>query len=257
VVTVQLRRTTFDPGPDACGASPPPVPPQGPPPDAPALPGDRCLSDDDCASDLLVCDASTPASRCSAPCQPGSDAQEQAACGGAGTTCLIGAPGTEAICTRTCDPGAPDACPPGRVCTGLWIDRSDGPDEMGCYPFCSHDADCPIGPCDTRNGACGQTFDPAARADGQPCDGQAGTACRGACFRIGGGATEGICGSYVDRAVTTVCPDTPDRVRAIFHPSGDNLGLCLFLDCRADADCPAPLRCLQGPTGAPVCTYGG
>jgi hypothetical protein len=65
--------------------------------------------------------------------------------------------------------------------------------------------------------------------------------------------TQGICGSYVNVAVTPRCPDDPDALLPDTGPDPDNYGVCLYRLCRVNADCRAPLVCRydESPDGRP------
>ncbi len=163
---------------------------------------------------------------------------------------------------RQCAPGAargePGACRAGFVCTGWWFTYSNGEaDVAGCVAFCSADSDCLAGErCNPRMGLCGGALpDPGRLPDGSPCDPsmtalvpeestRRNVQCRGQCFqRIGGPATQGICGSLIDLAVTPRCPDDPTLVRPFTDPGADNLGLCIVRSCTTNRDCRSPLLC--------------
>jgi hypothetical protein len=150
------------------------------------------------------------------------------------------------------------------MCTGSWFLQPDGrSDAPGCLSFCSSDADCPPAVhCNTRLGQCGPFIpeDERLLADGEPCtrdsfgNTPADASCRGLCVRVGPDPSQGICASLVNTAVTSTCPDEHTR---LIHPAGDELGLCVFRLCGADADCTPPLRCVGnvrlGQT--PQCEY--
>lgn len=193
-----------------------------------------------------------------------SQALERQRCGGANTTCVTAGEGASAssYCERACDPTmAATGCRRGFVCTGWWYTHANGrADTAGCWTLCSVDADCPAGmPCNPRSGQCGGSpVDPSLRPDGEPCNPENttgtpphSTECRGACFRVGSGTstTQGICGSVLNTAVVSQCPDGLARVTPV-HPNNDNLGLCLLRSCDSNCDCTAPLRCIQAGTGS-------
>jgi hypothetical protein len=254
VVTVYLRRHTLAPAADAlpCDAAPgddapPPERPRAPAPAA----GAQCDNDDDCADGALVCDARPPGGFCTAACVPSLDRlEEQAACGGPGTTCLNASSGP--YCTSTCTPGGGD-CAPGQICSGFWFLQPEArPDVPGCYPYCAGDADCPPTTfCNPRHGGCGAPVDMAALPDGEPCalpaegNGPPEVPCRGGCLRVGADPTQGICGSLWNTAVSNECPDDPAHI-APLTKAGDEIGVCVFRKCQSDEDCTAPLRCRGG-----------
>lgn len=263
VVTVHLRGTAFAAGQEApCGT-------EGPAFEAPALPGGGfgapCWNDTDCHADCAFCDASDALGRgvCSAGCKDAPDqADEQAACGGPGTTCLSST-GDGGSCTAACVAGAAPGdggCSQGQVCTGLWPLR-EAADAPGCYPFCSSDADCPKGSlCYSRFGICGPAVDPAALPDGAGCvlpatgNGAPEIPCRGACFRVTDDPTQGVCGSFIDVRTTKECWDEPAHMAPIVQP-GDDLGVCLWRSCTSDADCAPPLVCTGSFLAGKRCSW--
>lgn len=262
IITTTLRKTTFSDGlrAEPCGTEPPdagvPSEDAGLTP-GPVIAGSHCTSDDDCPSDKLFCDTRFPNYMCTGPCNNSSRADyEEADCGGPGSACLD--VGATRFCTQACTfgqhPGQMGSCPSGRVCTGAWLQRPTPDDRPGCFSFCSSDQDCVDAPCSARTGSCG-FFPPApadAIADGFPCA-IAAPNCRGLCFALVDTSTAGLCGSVINRAVTTSCPDDPSIIRP-YSPGNDDLAVCAFRPCRNDGECVAPLRCLNGPAGVPVCT---
>ncbi|MDP3279259.1 MAG: hypothetical protein Q8Q09_28975 [Deltaproteobacteria bacterium] len=219
--------------------------------------GGPCAANVDCRAGL-TCDTTVRDGFCSAGCRNStSQFTEQTQCGGASSTCLAsGDPPTEStFCTAACRPGPGSGCRTGQICTGLWASHAMGrPDAPGCLPFCFSNADCPAGEvCNTRTGSCGATgSNPAALTDGSICTIPAAGApspCRGICFRVTTGGTQGLCGSLVDLALTSSCPDGP-AIRPL-APATDNLGYCIFRECSATNCCPAGLVCEgAGPTGS-------
>ncbi len=216
---------------------------------------------------------STPA--CSLDCfDSASQSVERAMCGGGSSTCLTlgDRPDEESFCALACDPaarpGAPGSCRAGFVCTGWWFTHASGrADAPGCAGFCARDADCPAGlRCNTREGLCGTRLpDPTRLPDGSPCDPtvtelppgetfRRNTQCRGMCLDAADFSPhQGICGSYLDLAVSSSCPDDPARVLPLTGPDPDNLALCVERSCARNADCRAPLVCRydEDPSGAP------
>ncbi len=224
---------------------------------------------------------------CSGVCNNGATASEQTQCGGAGTTCLSGVPldpsvvgAGQGLCTNSCNPEATSAttggCRPGLVCTGYWMTQSSGvPDNPGCFPFCTSDAQCagvssggtPYTHCNTRLGYCmtagaNLTLSP----DGSACNPDAITAsgvttCRGTCFTVDTDPTHGLCGSYINTAVTSACPD-PTSAVAPRAPAGDNLAICVYRSCAHNTDCGSPLHCVYPESAGavrsdlpPICSY--
>ncbi len=204
-----------------------------------------------------------------------SQADERSQCGGAGSTCLTSGDGTNARsnCAASCRPSgsttATGACRAGFICTGWWFTHAAGaPDSTGCYGFCNTDSHCGTGMhCNTHTGECSATGTDMSRLpDGSPCDPNfrvmvpgsdtpQNIQCRGICFRIGTSTTQGICGSMINTRASTMCPDDPDNVIAR-APSGgtDNLAVCLWRNCTANANCRAPLICRypEDASGTPV-----
>ncbi len=217
--------------------------------------GTRCMTDDDCNSDVRTCDVSFPNFMCTSPCTNTANRQEEEdECGGPGTTCL--SLGTASFCTRSCTPGQMQgqegSCAPGSVCTGSWLSLNF-PDRVGCARSCSRDSDCNNGAnCEERTGACGVPDNSAGIEDGYPCDIFDPVSCRGFCIRLLDTSTVGACGSVINLAVDPECPDDPELIKP-FGPAGDDAGLCIFRSCQTNADCVSPLRCLNGVNG-PICT---
>jgi hypothetical protein len=221
--------------------------------------GGPCVATVDCRVGLM-CDTTVRGGFCTANCRNSvSQATEQMQCGGAGSTCLTSddPPDESSFCVQTCRPGPGPGCRPGNVCTGFWASHAMGrPDTAGCFPFCFSNADCVAGEvCNTRTGACGATgSNPAALQDGQPCVIPAMGApspCRGICFRVVSTGTLGICGSLIDLAQSSACPDGP-AVQPL-SPTGDNLAYCVFRDCTATNCCPAGTVC-EGTAGMGTCS---
>ncbi|MCK6550503.1 hypothetical protein L6R52_31995 [Myxococcota bacterium] len=263
VITIRVRKSTFGGGvgaaclggaPDGGVADPPD---SGlPDPDGGITAGRQCASDEDCASALLTCDVGSPQPSCTTACAPSaSQADEQAECGGPGTTCL-GDGLSFHTCTRACAAGRrteeTGGCAPNRVCTGLWIMRDDGSDRAGCYTFCQTDADCAQGlACNPRLGACGEPVDPTKLPDGEPCTD--GAECRGTCIATSTTAgSPGQCVSFVNLARTRACPDDPSLILPA-APPGDELAVCVFKQCRDSSECTAPLVCRRAATGDDAC----
>lgn len=243
--------------------------------------GGSCMSDEECGSDpKLACAPFSAAGFCTNFCEPGTTAQEEAQCGGRGSTCLQRSTQqvqgmADALCTRACTPTAQTEargqCPAGMVCTGFWFNTMAGtPDSPGCYPFCQNDSQCAglvVGDagamrCNPRQGRCVATgVDMTLRADGEPCNPMEiqttqRPQCRGICFGVSSmDRSQGLCGSFVDIRQTPGCPDTPDLMEP-FTRTGDNQGYCLVRNCRTNADCNGPLRCIYrvDQSGMPVMT---
>lgn len=202
-----------------------------------------------------------------------SQATERSMCGGGNATCLSYGDGPDDFveCAAACSPGAasgaPGSCRAGFVCTGWWLNRADAhSDAPGCAPFCSRDADCYAGErCNQRVGVCDIPLpNPARLPDGAPCNPTIretppgefeprNTQCRGECLQVSGTPTQGICGSFVNVAERTTCPDEPEVILPDTGPDADNFGVCLFRLCRANAECRGPLVCRydEGPDGRP------
>jgi hypothetical protein len=199
---------------------------------------------------------------------------ERSMCGGPNATCLTSGtgPDTFSVCATACAPGAasgaPGSCRAGFVCTGWWFTRADfRSDTPGCAPFCSRDADCYPGErCNSRVGVCDIPLPNNARVpDGAPCNptiqeippgeiDPRNTQCRGECFPVSETvASQGICGSYVNVAERPTCPDEPDVILPDTGPDADNLGVCLYRLCRANAECRGALVCRydEGADGRP------
>ena len=224
---------------------------------------------------------------CTGFCATGTASAEADQCGGAGSTCVANppfadVPAGQGMCLRGCNPSGTSessgGCRAGQVCTAFWTGAPSGStlDSPGCFPHCATDAQCAgavsgdagLMRCNVRTGRCSPTAaDLTLAADGAPCDpslvmstGRA--ACRGLCFRLAAGAaTQGICGSYVNLAVSPNCPDEPTLIRPLAR-AGDNLGICVFKTCLHNSECAAPLRCSYPESGgvvrddlAPSCSY--
>jgi hypothetical protein len=202
---------------------------------------------------------------------------ERAMCGGAGSTCLSFGDGADrdSWCAKACSPDAPartaGACDRGFVCTGWWYSHGGGrSDVRGCAPFCSTDADCVAGErCNPRRGECGVRLPSALQApDGMPCNPTVtvfvaeeninrNVQCRGECFEVvGASPMQGICGSYLNLSVTSVCPDSPGIIMPTKSNDADNLALCVERTCRSNATCTRPLVCRypEDATGRPLMT---
>lgn len=233
----------------------------------PGAVGSACSSDAQCAP--LACLTSlTAGGVCGAVCNPGTASSEAAQCGSNGT-CVRGVPlvgpdmqPVPGFCLRGCNVSAPagtsQACRAGFVCTGFWFNQSaSNVEATGCYPFCSSDNHCvgtsaggvPTPRCNLRTGSCLPTPPPTGLlADGQPCDPQriqqtGQPQCRGLCFRLSTtNMTQGICGSYLNLATTTRCPDVPD-MQPLSPQSGDNFAVCIFQPCSTSAQCSSPFIC--------------
>jgi hypothetical protein len=222
--------------------------------------GSRCTEDHEC--EPLTCDRTVLEGLCTAnTCyQTTSQANEAAQCGGIGATCLTEGDGAQAnaYCLQSCRPMNP-MCRPGHLCTGFWYTHMGGmPDSPGCVPFCSEDAHCNTGEhCNARTGKCQMAVpDPALLADGLPClvpSGMAPSPCRGMCFRVVTGNPIGICGSTINLALTSTCPDDPMAIQPLARLGMDNLGLCIFRRCSATQCCPSGLVC-EGDGEPAVCS---
>ncbi len=243
----------------------------------PSRAGNACRTSAECGAGL-ECDTDSPGGFCTADCTDNPDPTNEARqCGGAGATCVSDSETpaeASPFCTRACSPEARTesmgACRMGQVCTGFWGYRESGePDRPGCVPFCSADADCAGMRCNTYTGECGMTgADTRLRIDGEPCDTMAvdmttrrSTQCRGFCVLVSDMARRGICGSEINLRVTSACPDDAARLlpETVVDDMGrrlDNLGLCLFKNCQTNANCTAPLVCVDpGDGDASYCDY--
>ncbi len=230
--------------------------------------GNACTVSAVCGS--LMCDTSVGGGWCTNNCTETGTSSEASACGGGSATCVtIGDTMPQSVCARACTPGA-GACRSGFVCTGWWYTHAMGtPDSPGCFPFCRSNADCGAGypVCNTRTGSCGMTAADFTRLpDGSPCDptmttpdamgNPVNTQCRGVCLQVGMGATEGMCGSFINLAVSPTCPDSPATIQPRGLRGMDDLGICIFPTCASSASCGAGLTCLTPPGGTTqVCTY--
>lgn len=227
---------------------------------------------------VLRCLTSTTTPACSLACvDNASQSVERSACGGGNGTCLTYGEGSSlaSFCAAACDPaavaGAAGSCRAGFVCTGWWYShtmaRNDTP---GCAAFCSRESDCPSGQrCNPRDGICGtRVLDLARLPDGEPCNPsitelipgemlRRNNQCRGICYRVTSDATQGICGSMLNLAFSTVCPDDPTRLRPIRSLTPDGLALCIEANCAHNADCRSPLVCryVEDSSGAPVTAF--
>jgi hypothetical protein len=159
------------------------------------------------------------------------------------------------------------------LCTGFSLFVAT-PDTFGCYPHCASNSQCASGlVCDVRAGTCGmRAANLTGLADGSACNpsitqtvpGEANprnVQCRGRCVRVSNTSmTQGICGSYINLATTTTCPD-PNTLP--LGETGDDLGLCLFRTCTRSAECTTGTICiyLEDATGTPdttgprICNY--
>jgi hypothetical protein len=230
---------------------------------------------------VLRCLTSTTTPSCSLACvDNASQSVERSVCGGGNATCLTygDAPNAASYCAAACDPAASGTCRAGFVCTGWWYSHAGARNDVpGCAAFCTRESDCPSGQrCNVRDGICGtRVLDLARRPDGEPCDptvteliaGEAlrrNNQCRGLCFRATSNPTQGLCGSMLNLAFATACPDDPARLQPIRSLTPDNLALCIEARCARNSDCTAPLLCryVEDSTGAPVmafpprCLYG-
>lgn len=276
VITVHVRPSFFaggmaaagfgaEEGPVACGDPAPPVTPADPPDPGPAVANTRCVNDDRCDSELLLCDNTSPQARCTSKCNNNARQEiEQEECGGPEATCLAVGRG-DASCTKACDTAGsgaavPRRCDSGGVCTRFWPYMSDT--VAGCHNFCQTAADCGGAPCNPRMGVCGETIDDTLLPDGRPCDPTSPErGCRGACFVVGSSVTQGLCGSYINAALRSRCPDGAQSVMPPLAPGGpgvtDDLTLCLYRSCRTTSDCTAPLVCRGDVvSGLNLCSYG-
>ncbi|MBL8681181.1 MAG: hypothetical protein JNK05_18535 [Myxococcales bacterium] len=255
-------------------APPPPPPPDVPAVDAsmmtdtrpdtasgPSPAGNACTDDSMCGT--LSCDTSIGGGLCtSTTCtQNASQANEAMQCGGTGATCLTIGDGADAnaFCVKSCRPTMNPNCRPGHVCTGWWSSHMGGtPDSPGCFPFCSQDSHCNTGErCNARTGTCQMAApNPALLNDGQPCripTGMQPSPCKGVCFRVVTGNPNGVCGSFVNLATASMCPDDPDAVQPLGRMGMDNLGICIFRSCSATQCCPNGLVC-EGMDGMGFCS---
>jgi hypothetical protein len=263
VITIRVRKSTFAGGRNASCLGGAPDGGVSDPPDSGVgeavlgvTAGRRCAGDEDCNSNLLICDTSSPQAICTATCTQSADQRIEAAqCGGNITTCL-GDGVNFATCTRACramrDGEANGGCADNRVCTGLWISRANGGDRTGCYPHCQVDGDCTLQTrCNPRTGACGQPADNRKLADGEPCTGV--DDCRGLCIATSTtGGTGAQCASFINLALTQLCPDDPQNIFPAW-PTGDDLGICVFKSCTSNNDCTPPLSCRVAITGSLAC----
>lgn len=246
----------------------------GPPPDVRA--GGACMSDADCDDSLgQICLRNLIGSGfCTNGnvCTNGSRSDEEAECGGRGSTCLtflpFNIPDGSGLCTRACTVNAQSqaagACREGTACTGFWYrdDMGDG-DTPGCFPFCTNDSQCvgamagdaSVMHCNTRTGYCSSTaVNPSLRADGEPCNPQAAQMtmvpqCRGICFSTSStDRTQGLCGSFINVRQTSMCPDNAMQTPivptdSVTRQPSDSIGICLRRGCERNTDCTAPTVC--------------
>lgn len=219
--------------------------------------GGACTESAMCGA--LTCDTSVSGGMCTQPCHNDSmQVNEQIRCSGVGSTCLAIGDGAdaEAHCTNVCNPASASSCRSGFVCTGFWYTHAGGvPDSAGCYPFCSNDSHCAAGTvCNARTGSCVPSAPaPTLLADGMPCTipaAGAASPCRGICFRMSDTSSTGICGSFINRATQSACPDEPSVIEPLGRAGQDNLGLCLFRTCSASRCCPNGLVCEGDGAGA-------
>ncbi|MFO0648321.1 MAG: hypothetical protein U0326_18925 [Polyangiales bacterium] len=215
-----------------------------------------------CGTGSLVCVDTQSTPICTNVCDNNaSQTNEQAQCEGAGSTCLTVGDGTTAqsLCTAACRPSSgASACRSGFVCTGWWFTHAMGtPDSTGCYGFCTSNSQCTGGMlCNSRTGDCGTTGVVTSRLpDGSPCNptitvtvpGETtprNVQCRGICFRTDSTSTHGICGSMMNQAVSTSCPDDPTNVLPRAPTGGtDNLAICIWRNCTRNSNCTSPHIC--------------
>ncbi len=227
--------------------------------------GGPCSGETCGASGELQCAGLVTVGFCTGVCNNGTTSTEQSQCGGPGSTCLSGAPFMldpgQGVCTRACNTAATSestgGCRPGYVCTGFWEQQTAAPDAAGCFPFCTNDSQCvgvsssggAANRCNVRTGFCSSApANLALRPDGEPCDPQEVQTsglpqCRGVCFRVSNtDMTRGLCGSYMNLAVSTACPDSAATLP--LGPGNDNRALCLYRTCTRNAECTSPLRCI-------------
>lgn len=262
IITTRVRRTTFNDGVVAGACVPPPdagVPsdPDAGVPFTGSAAGHRCITDDECASPVLVCDVSFPNYMCTGHCNDSPRADyEEADCDGPGSACLD--LGDSRFCTQACTTGqaqgSEDGCDRGQVCYDGWLSGVVD-DRPGCFRLCSQNSDCEHGAsCDSRTGACGFETDLRLTEDGLPCDTTSlERVCRGSCFPLVDGNPTGVCVSVINTVVTPQCPDAPDLIEPLNRGNGD-LAACAFRRCSNNNDCQAPLVCAPGLTGENVCT---
>lgn len=233
--------------------------------------GNACTSDTQCTGGL-TCDTDSPGGSCTNSCTDNpSAANEQAQCGGRGSTCLTfdEDPATaEPYCTRACDPNArtesAGACRTGYMCTGFWFWRASGePDTPGCIAFCDNDSQCPGSRCNPRTGFCAADgVVTTRRADGEPCDparvndNDESLDCRGFCVQSTDTRAHGVCASEVNLRTTRACPDNPTAIQPLaYYDENDMLvdgsGICAWRTCATSNDCTAPLRCIDPGDGDP------
>ncbi|MFO0747968.1 MAG: hypothetical protein U1F43_20250 [Myxococcota bacterium] len=271
LVRVKLKRTGFAP---ACGGIPwDPFAEPRPDPladnicqpkngtDVRCL-GQSCVNDDGCGGESFVCDTSGPLHPvCSATCLSSADqADEEAQCGGPDTTCvgLLG-DGEVGYCARRCAPVGTEGyrCPAGAFCSGGWVSQPGSVDDVpGCQRGCASDADCLTGVCNARFLGCGDPPDLTKLRDGEACSlGTLVSECRGFCAPLADGPPgRGLCASFIDYADGRECPDDPATMRPNAADVPDDVRLCFLRECRAQADCQAPLVCRAAGTRS-LCLY--
>ncbi len=204
-----------------------------------------------CATSLLT------GGYCTAFCLLGTTASEADQCGGPGSTCVAhppfaDIPDGQGICGRACNPRT---CRAGTACTSFWYNTpaTEGADSPGCFAHCQNDAQCAgvatttgaLNRCNTRTGRCAPApVNLALAVDGDPCN-PASTSpqCRGLCFPATTSPTQGVCGSFINLAATTSCPDNPAAIVPL-GPGDDDLAICVFKTCAHNSECTSPLRCV-------------
>ncbi|MEZ4393863.1 MAG: MXAN_6577-like cysteine-rich protein [Polyangiales bacterium] len=235
--------------------------------------GRACTSEADTSCGAtLQCQPFAGTLTCTAACTNStSQTTERSACGGSGSTCLIldGATG-DGFCTAACTVGA-GTCRPGWACSTRSLSQQT-PDTAGCFPFCTSSSQCAGGTsCNPRTGFCGAPPNLTRLADGSPCNpsiteippgetAPRNTQCRGLCFRASATSmTQGVCGSLINLANSTTCPDPGVQPRGSMS---DEIGVCVFRDCTRNADCGSTLRCVYpessgvpNRTQPPFCSY--
>jgi len=237
-------------------------------------PAGRACAGETTACGSLMCFGDIGSGHCTASCTQGSTSAEQAQCGGPGGTCLqLASPNPSGstpaermgigYCSQLCAPsaaaGSAQACRPGLVCTRSWLRNTAYMTETpGCLPHCTSNTQCtgavasdgqggvveaPF--CDLRLGTCRAVAVPSTLLpDGSPCNPQLEIStrqCRGACF-VTGTPTQGLCGSFLNLATATSCPDDPNNIQPR-APQDDNLALCIFRDCTTTSQCGSGLIC--------------
>jgi hypothetical protein len=250
VVTIYMVPTSFRGAlVQSCGEPPPSTP--GPTSAGPV--GAPCLHDSACAEGL-VCDVDYIGQGiCTRFCGEGEADEDETLCTEPGTTCLRA--GRKSFCTPACEPGEPNTCAPGQICTGLWL-QLENADTPGCLPFCQDDSQCGTGTaCNPRTGTCGRPYNANGLEDGEPCNPQGEDVCRGLCFQTDPDPTRGLCGSLIDRGRQDDCSDRPGTMTPLRPGTGDDLALCIYRQCSDNDDCTAPLRCVRQPLNPGQCAY--